>query len=87
VRLWKKPSEGSIATVCVEKHPPFRQHPAWILTLVSVLTLRQMDGSLDFSLLLRDSLSVLWRLSRGVEGQCRTVQHRSGSGHRSKICG
>jgi hypothetical protein len=54
VRLWKKTSEGSISTVFVEKHPPFRQHPAWILTLVSVLTLRQMDGSLDFSLLLRD---------------------------------
>jgi hypothetical protein len=54
VRLWKKTSEGSISTVFVEKHPPFRQPPAWILTLVSVLTLRQMDGSLDFSLLLRD---------------------------------
>lgn len=56
MRLWKKTSEGSISTVFVEKHPPFRQHPAWILTLVSVLTLRQMDGSLDFSLLLRDPL-------------------------------
>jgi hypothetical protein len=51
----RKRLSAQISTVCVEKHPPFRQHPAWILALVSVLTPGQMDGSLDFSFLLRDA--------------------------------
>src|SRR6266850_580796 len=77
----RKRLSAQISTVFVEKHPPFHQHPAWILTLVPVLTPGQMDGSLDFSLLLRDALHRLLLIfdKIGISPNCmlRSMSARS----------